>query len=186
MFFLSAKYSHQQEINERLSFLHEFAMNSDFKISKAELKVIYGLLTESPVKSDYTEFLTWCNTACKAQTRIISVLDLDEVGEYFSELISTRSLNLAELPVVGFEFLKMYFTSANHAEQKLLKISPPEKKKSTTGGGWYSTGYGNYGMSNDKEEEPDEPQDDEATFKICVDPAQLTKIEMVTTMAMYC
>lgn len=75
-------------MNERLSFLQEFAMNSDFKISKAQLKVIYDLLTSSLIKSDFNEFLTWCNTACQAQTAAVSVLDLVEVGEFFSELIN--------------------------------------------------------------------------------------------------
>lgn len=70
-------------------------------------------MIKSPVKSDFTEFLTWCNTACQAQTAVTTVLDLEEVGEFFSELINTKSLNLEALPVVGFEFLKMYFTSQN-------------------------------------------------------------------------
>jgi hypothetical protein len=63
------------------------------------------------VASDFHEFLTWCNTACKAQTARTTVLDLEEVGEFFSELIATQKLNLKALPVIGFEFLKMYFTS---------------------------------------------------------------------------
>lgn len=44
LFLMSAKHSHHDEVNERLSFLQEFAVNSDFKISKAQLKVIYDLL----------------------------------------------------------------------------------------------------------------------------------------------
>ena len=98
-------------MNERLSFLQEFAVNSDFKISKAQLKVIYDLLVASPIQSDFIEFLTWCNSACKAQNVRVSVLDLEEVGQFFSELISTKRLNLSVLPVVGFQFLQMYFIS---------------------------------------------------------------------------
>ena len=49
MFLLSPKYSHQEELNERLSFLQEFAVNSDFQISKAQLSVIYDLLSQSPI-----------------------------------------------------------------------------------------------------------------------------------------
>ena len=45
MFLLNPKHSHQDEIAERLTFLQEFAVNSDFKISKAQLQVIYDLLT---------------------------------------------------------------------------------------------------------------------------------------------
>ena len=87
IFLLNLKHSHQDEISERLTFLQEFAVNSDFKISKAQLKVIYDLLTESPVQSDFTELLTWCSNACKAQSVLVSVLDMEEVGEFFSELI---------------------------------------------------------------------------------------------------
>ena len=129
-------------------------MNSDFKISKAQLKVIYDLLTSSLIKSDFNEFLTWCNTACQAQTTVVSVLDLVEVGEFFSELINNQSLNLAALPVVGFEFLKMYFTSCNFEQSKLLKITPPEKKKTvTTTNNWSSTSYYGTTTSYDKKDE---------------------------------
>lgn len=184
MHFLTPKYSHNQEINERLSFLHEFAKESDFQISKAQLKVIYGLMTQSPIKSDFTTFLTWCNTACKAQSVLVKVLDLEEVGEFFSELISTQSINLAELPVVGFDFLTQYFVSQNHAERKLIKIPPPEKKiKSTTNSGWYSTTT--YGGNNDKDDEV-EPEEDDATFTVTVNPSELTKIDMIWTLAREC
>ena len=169
-------------MNERLSFLKEFAINSDFKISKAQLKVIYDLLTQSPIKSDFNEFFTWCNTACQAQTVLVSVLDLAEVGEFFSELINNQVLNLADLPVVGFEFLKMYFTSQNVEQRNLLKVAPPEKKKTVTNT-WSSTSY--YGMtdSTSKADEA-EVQDDDATFKVTVEPAQLTKIDMVWEIAL--
>jgi len=170
-------------VNERLSFLQEFAMNSDFKISKAQLKVIYDLLTKSPIQSDFNEFLTWCNTACSAQTATMSVLDLDEVGEFFSELINNESLNLAALPVVGFEFLKMYFTSQNLEQQKLLKVSPPEKKKPAGAGtSWNTNTY--YGGMNDKKDDAIVPQDDDPTFKVAVEPSQLTKIDMVWQIAL--
>ena len=156
MFLLNPKHSHQDEIAERLTFLQEFAVNSDFKISKAQLKVIYDLLTESPIQSDFSELLTWCSNACKLQSVLVSVLDMEEVGEFFSELIQNGNLNLAGLPVVGFEFLKMYFTSSNLEQRKLLKVAPPEKKKtgnaSWSGGYYGSSSYGSY--KETKEAEP--------------------------------
>lgn len=106
MYILSAKQSHQDEISSRLSFLQEFAVNSDYQISKAQLRVIYDLLSQSPIKSDFTGFYKWCNTACQAY-----VLDLEEVGEFFSELIKSNDLDLKLLPIVGFNFLSMYFIS---------------------------------------------------------------------------
>ena len=183
MFLLNAKHSHQDEIAERLTFLQEFAVNSDFKISKVQLKVIYDLLTESPIQSDFSELLTWCSNACKLQTVLVSVLDMEEVGEFFSELIQNGNLNLAALPVVGFEFLRMYFTSSNLEQRKLLKVAPPEKKKtgnaSWSGGYYGSSSYGSY-----KETKEAEPQDDDPTFKVTVDPSELTKIDMVWDIAM--
>jgi hypothetical protein len=183
MFLLNPKHSHQDEIAERLTFLQEFAVNSDFKISKAQLKVIYDLLTESPIQSDFSELLTWCSNACKLQTVLVSVLDMEEVGEFFSELIQNGNLNLAGLPVVGFEFLKMYFTSSNLEQRKLLKVAPPEKKKagnaSWSGGYYGSSSYGSY-----KETKEAEPQDDDPTFRVTVDPSELIKIDMVWDIAM--
>ncbi len=182
MFLLDPKYSHQDEINERLSFLQEFAVNSDFKISKAQLKVIYDLLTQSPVKSDFTEFLTWCNGACQAQTAITTVLDLEEAGDFFSELINTKSLNLVDLPVVGFDFLKIYFTSTNLEQRKLQKIIIPKKEKTNS----YSGGYYTSWSKMNKKEEETEPNDDDATFKVNVDPSLLTKIDMIWAITLEC
>ena len=45
VFLLNPKHSHHDEMDERLSFLQEFAVNSDLKISKAQLRVIYDLLS---------------------------------------------------------------------------------------------------------------------------------------------
>ena len=176
LFLVSAKYSHQEEFIERLSFLQEFAVNSDFKISKAQLKVIYDLINKSPIKSDFTEFLTWCSTACAS----VIALDLELVGEFFSELISSSALDLRALPVVGFEFLKMHFITINLSEGKLTKIVKPTKATS----GW-STTYTTSGTvysSKDKDEE--KSKDDDATVMIDVEPSELINLEIMWTIAL--
>lgn len=180
---MSSKYSHHDEINERLSFLQEFAVNSDFRISKVQLKVIYDLLSKSPIKSDYTEFYSWCSTAVKA----VLALDLTLVGEFFSDLIETQQLDLAALPVVGFDFLKTHFTSINVIESKLTRISPPAKKSSNS---WSTNSYSYYGTSSygmdKKDEEEDISKDYDATVTIEVMPQELTNIEIMWTVALEC
>jgi hypothetical protein len=59
---------------------------------------------------DHTSFLTWCKEACQGA---ITVVDLVEVGEFFSELLINKNLDVETLPAVGFEFLKNYFVSIN-------------------------------------------------------------------------
>lgn len=76
----------------------------------------------------------------------------------------------------------MYFMSKNHNENKLLRISPPEKKKKAQA--WTSSyGYGN--SAKEKEEEP-EVADDDAYFTVTEDPTQLEKIDMIWTLAREC
>ena len=59
---------------------------SDFKISKVELNVIYDLLVaKSKITSDYEEFLIWCKKSCEASSSQVTILDLNEVGEFFTE-----------------------------------------------------------------------------------------------------
>ena len=112
----------------------------------------------------------------------VSVLDLEEVGQFFSELISSKRLNLSALPVVGFQFLQMYFISQNLMEKKLSKIVAPEKKNTT------STGviiYSSWNKSDDDFKD-EELQDDDATFKINTEPSQLSNLDMVWTLALEC
>lgn len=81
--FEGSKYSHYEEVDERLKFLQAFAANSSFEVTKVHLKVVYDLLAGSPVKGDLEEFLKWCKNACENLTD--HIVDLNEVGEFFSE-----------------------------------------------------------------------------------------------------
>ena len=52
------------------------------------------------------------------------ILDLNEVGEYFSELLTQKQLDAETLPVAGFEFLQNYFISINENNSNLIKVAP--------------------------------------------------------------
>lgn len=53
LFLVNTKYSHHDEIDERLQFIKYVAQISDFTISKVELGVIYDLLVlHSKIPSD--------------------------------------------------------------------------------------------------------------------------------------
>jgi hypothetical protein len=99
-------------------------VSSDFCITKKELGVIYDLLvTKSCIESDQQEFLTWCKSSCESQTAKAAILDLGEVGEFFTEKIACRELDVRSLPPVGFEFLQFYFISLNEKEGNLERVS---------------------------------------------------------------
>ena len=51
-------------------------------------------------------------------------MDLNEVGEFFSEKMKNGSLDVKNLLVVGFDFLQQYFLSVNEQSQKLIKTQP--------------------------------------------------------------
>ena len=91
---ISQKYSHAEEVEERLGFFRFYASVSDFSIRKDQLKVIYDLLaTGTALQSDQFEFLTWCKGCCEGtNTNSKQILDLTEVGEFFNELIQNKSL----------------------------------------------------------------------------------------------
>jgi len=86
--------------------LKYYASVSDFEFRKVQLRVIYDSLSnESPIVSDRFEFLNWCKQACDSTTSSSKILDLNEVGEYFTELIMNKSIEVETLPIVGFEFI---------------------------------------------------------------------------------
>jgi hypothetical protein len=119
---LSNKFSHAEEIEERLQFLKYYASVSDYQFRKVQLRVIYDSLSnESPIESDQFEFLNWCKQACESTTASNVILDLNEVGEYFTELIINKSIDVETLPIVGFEFIQNYFISINENDSKILR-----------------------------------------------------------------
>jgi len=177
IFIVSQKHSHHQEIEERLQFLNFYASNSDFKNSKVQLKVIYDLLSQSPIPSDTTEFLSWCKKACESSKQI---LDLNEVGEFFSELIATGQLNVRELPLVGFEFISHYFISVNENASNLLRIPKKEKKHTSAGVTWKS-----YNLGYDEEKETAE-EENPALFKVVIHPDKLEKTDLIWTVVLNC
>ena len=122
-----SKYMHFEEVDERLKFLQTFAANSSFEITKVHLKSVYELLSGSPVKSDLEEFLKWCKNACENITD--RIVDLNEVGEFFTEQISQRILDLKSMPATGFHFIQMFFVSSNIDHNQILRQKPPKKEK---------------------------------------------------------
>lgn len=117
LYLVNPKYSHHEEVNERLQFIQYLAQVSiDYQISKAELNILYQLLvTDSNIPSDQEEFLTWCKNSCELSTAANQILDLNEVGEFFSEKMNNGSLDVKNLLEVGFDFLQQYFLSVNES-----------------------------------------------------------------------
>ena len=70
IFPVSKKHSHHDEIRERLIFLKYYATQSDFEIGKAELKIIYDLLSKSPIMSDIIEFFSWLKEAYEEERKL--------------------------------------------------------------------------------------------------------------------
>lgn len=126
LFFTDAKYSHNWELMERLKFLQYVSQVSGFKVTKVQLKVIYGLFSSSPVTSDQQYFLIWCRNACKENT-----LNLTEVGSFLSDLIDNGEMKIASMPLIGLCFIQDYFLSLNENSKNLRKIAvaPKEEEK---------------------------------------------------------
>ena len=105
---MNAKYSHQDEIDERLQFIKYIAQISPtYQISKVELDILYDLLViNGIIPTDSEEFLTWCKLSCEQSTATSQILDLNEVGEFFTQKMNDGSLDVKNLIVVGFDFLQ--------------------------------------------------------------------------------
>lgn len=153
----NAKYLHCEEVDERLKFLQTFAANSSFEVAKQHLKVVYDLLSNSPVKSDLEEFLKWCKSACENPTD--RIVDLNEVGEFFSEQIAQRILDLKSMPQTGFHFIRMFFVSANIGANQILRQQKPKKNKKKKESAWGNL-YTFWEESDKEEEKAEEDIDD--------------------------
>jgi len=107
LYFIHQKFSHQEEIDQRLQFIKYIAgLTIQCKITKQELDQIYFLMvTDSQIPGDKDEFLVWCKGLCESSSYSSSILDLNEVGEFFTEKMKSKELDIKTLPQVGFDFL---------------------------------------------------------------------------------
>ena len=197
---LGSLYSHDAEIAERLDFVKFIALvASDYCISKKELGVIYDLLvTKSCVESDEQEFLTWCKSSCESQTTKSAILDLGEVGEFFTEKIACRELDVRSLAPVGFEFLQFYFISLNEREGNLLRQGPAQASAkqataypnySSSAGRWttsysWNSNQGSVGAS--KGEEQGSGLGSAPAFTLQRLPSELRELDMLWTLVLEC
>lgn len=152
LFLKSKKYSHHDEVDERLRFLHTFAANSSFEFSKVELKVIYDLLGSSRVPGDLNELLKWCKNACENITD--HIVDLNAIGEFFSEQIASKVLDLKSMPKTGFQLIQMFYVNSNVNSNNILRQEKPKKKqKSKKYSQWDNNFYGNLWNEDPPKEE---------------------------------
>ena len=63
------------------------------------------MVTDSHIPGDKDEFLVWCKGLCESSSYSSSILDLNEVGEFFTEKMKSKELDIKTLPLVGFDFL---------------------------------------------------------------------------------
>jgi hypothetical protein len=149
-----------------------------------ELRVIYDSLSvQSPIQTDQAEFLTWCKQCCAETT----ILDLNEMGEYFTELMQQQQLDVATLPVVGFEFLQNYFLSVNENQSKLLRVQSQKKKstKQTTAGVTWSSYYVT-SLASPAPNQEESDDDDQPEFNVVIDPRQLEKLDLIRIVVKQC
>ena len=98
-----------------------------------------------------------------------------EVGDFYSELLAQKTLDLKTLPLVGFEFLSEYWISVNEKQMKV------QKKFSYSRGKVYNYGKkANFWDKAAKEcEEVDEDKSEDPVFTVIVSPDRLEKLEML-------
>ena len=150
------------------------------------LKVIYELLVGSPIKGDLEEFLKWCKNACENLTD--RIVDLNEVGEFFSEQIEQRILDLKSMPATGFHFIRMFFVSSNIDANLLVKQERPKKvkKKKNKFSEWgnvYSTLW-DEPADKDAGEDDDEEEAETPYFEVMQDPSELLHLNMIWSIVL--
>lgn len=67
---------------------------------------------------------------------------MTEVGEFFTEKMKSKELDVKSLPNVGFEFLQHYFLSVNEKASKVLKNSGKAAKQSKFVNNYNFNNYG--------------------------------------------
>jgi len=78
-----------------------------------------------------------------SQSSSSTILDLAEVGEFFTERIASGDLDIKNLTLEGLEFLLLYFISVNEKEGKLEKKIQKSSSSSSNQNNYWSYSWTN-------------------------------------------
>lgn len=124
--------------------------------------------------------MVWCKSLCESSSISHSTLDLNEVGEFFTEKMKSKEMDVRALPYVGFEFLQHYFLSVNEKSSKVIKS---QSKANKTSKFVNSYNFNSYGYSTKTYNKSDE-EDKQLIFKLLTVPSNLDQIDIVWNVAL--
>jgi hypothetical protein len=133
-------HSHLDHVLRRLFFMKFLASTStEFTISQVELQHLYSIMVKDRIfEADSDNFLLWCKTTCDQSSALNQLLNLEDVGLFFTNKIEDGDLEIETLSLTGFNLLQSYFLSSNEQERKLLRIEAKETR-----------GYSTHNLSSD-------------------------------------
>lgn len=139
------------------------------------------MVKEAILPTDQDDFLQWCKKTCDKQTAVNTLMDLSEVGQFFTAKMADGDMPVANLSVTGFDLLQSYFVSANEAldnikREKSAGVADSTKMQS------YNPVAGTYSYSFAKKVEA-EP---ELNIQVMIDPLKLAHLDIVWKMALEC
>ena len=80
--------------------------STEFCISQTELEHLYEVMAKNKIfDSDSDNFLLWCKSTCDLSTQTNQLLNLEDVGDFFTKKIENGDLELAKLSLTGFDLL---------------------------------------------------------------------------------
>jgi len=123
----------------------------------------------------------------------VTILDLNEVGEFFISKMANKELDLQHLLLVGFDFLSQYFLSANEKTQKLIKSQAKKKESDNKASSMYAYGYGPvmpgyFDMASipTKKTEEDGNATTNTVFKLVKPPSEMEHLDIIWSIALQC
>ena len=185
------RYTHEDEIKERLDFLKFIATNSIYKIQKTDFNKLWDLVSKSSKDpADEQQLFKWFKDSCDTQTASNAIIDLNEVGEFFQEKMNNKEVNVSALSLEGFDCLQSYFLLKNEKEGNVLrqKAELQEKRPFSNFSNIQGPGYGTFNFLRIRRNVPKLPSIEETSvkFKVYKDPATLAGLDLMWSIALQC
>ena len=77
--------------------------------------------SDSKIASDVEALYKWFKNSCDSQDSSVSILDINEVGEFFTDKMKAKEMDPSTLSIDGFDCIQSYFLLSNEKENKLQR-----------------------------------------------------------------
>ena len=129
-------FAHSDQLTERLNFIKDFARTGSFKMTKANVELMWTVLAEqNPLIKDHQAFYVWLRKMSEEVIKDrLGLMDEQDLISFFQEKINSGETDFSNLSLEGYYCIQSFFVLINKRAGSLIVLGEESVPVNRTAG----------------------------------------------------